>query len=117
MNPLRTLVRATPPSFRPAAASSSTLARLHRRSLTTPTSPLSAKVSDATVQDIKAHVQEDAGEYEDGDHVAAQGEGGEDMFGFKLNPVATKTGGNAKSEGRPIYLDMQVSWPVCFIFV
>lgn len=32
-----------------------------------------------------------------------------EMFGFKLNPVATKTGGNAKSAGRPIYLDMQVS--------
>lgn len=34
------------------------------------------------------------------------------MFGFKLNPVATKTGGNAKSEGRPIYLDMQATTPV-----
>ena len=34
------------------------------------------------------------------------------MFGFKLNPVATKTGGNAKSEGRPIYLDMQVGFPI-----
>jgi hypothetical protein len=32
-----------------------------------------------------------------------------EMFGFKLNPVATKTGGQAKSQGRPIYLDMQVS--------
>lgn len=38
------------------------------------------------------------------------GEGGVEMFGFKLNPVATKTGGNAKVDGRPIYLDMQVSF-------
>lgn len=34
------------------------------------------------------------------------------MFGFKLNPVETKTGGNAKSEGRPIYLDMQATTPM-----
>lgn len=35
-----------------------------------------------------------------------------EMFGFKLNPVATKTGGSAKSAGRPIYLDMQATTPM-----
>jgi cysteine desulfurase len=34
------------------------------------------------------------------------------MFGFKLNPVSTKTGGNAKISGRPIYLDMQATTPM-----
>lgn len=34
------------------------------------------------------------------------------MFGFKLNPVATKTGGTSKVSGRPIYLDMQATTPM-----
>jgi cysteine desulfurase len=34
------------------------------------------------------------------------------MFGFKVAEVATKTGQNAKSEGRPIYLDMQATTPM-----
>lgn len=111
MNSLRPLVRASFPSFRPAAASTSTLASVRKRSLSTPTSPLSAKVSDATV-DMKDHVREDPGEFEAGETVANEGEGGEEMFGFKLNPVATKTGGNPKAEGRPIYLDMQATTPM-----
>ena len=32
-----------------------------------------------------------------------------EMFGFKISEVATKTGVNAKSEGRPIYLDAQAT--------
>lgn len=35
-----------------------------------------------------------------------------EMFGFKIAEVATKTGLNAKSEGRPIYLDMQATTPM-----
>ena len=76
MNSLRPLVRASFPSFRPAAASTSTLASVRKRSLSTPTSPLSAKVSDATV-DMKDHVREDPGEFEAGETVANEGEGGE----------------------------------------
>jgi len=148
MNPTRPFLRALLPFFRPAVASSSTLARIHRRHLTTPTSPLNAKVSEVT--DHSDRVREDPGEFEVGDNVAEKGEGGEgefcepgprpldlalsgqrrseamacsilctsahigfsEMFGFKLNPVATKTGGNPKSEGRPIYLDMQVRFAV-----
>jgi cysteine desulfurase len=34
------------------------------------------------------------------------------MFGFKIAEVATKTGLQAKSEGRPIYLDMQATTPM-----
>lgn len=34
------------------------------------------------------------------------------MFGFKIAEVATKTGLSAKSEGRPIYLDMQATTPM-----
>jgi cysteine desulfurase len=34
------------------------------------------------------------------------------MFGFKISEVATKTGASAKSEGRPIYLDMQATTPM-----
>lgn len=34
------------------------------------------------------------------------------MFGFKIAEVATKTGSAAKSEGRPIYLDMQATTPM-----
>lgn len=35
-----------------------------------------------------------------------------EMFGFKIAEVATKTGLSAKSEGRPIYLDMQATTPM-----
>lgn len=76
MNPLRPLVRASLPPFRPIAASSSTLSRIHRRNLASPTSPLSAKVSDAKVN-VGDQVMEDPGEFEHGDTVASQGEGGE----------------------------------------
>jgi cysteine desulfurase len=34
------------------------------------------------------------------------------MFGFKLSPQATQTGGSAKISGRPIYLDMQATTPM-----
>jgi cysteine desulfurase len=34
------------------------------------------------------------------------------MFGFKIAEVASKTGLNAKSEGRPIYLDMAATTPM-----
>ena len=34
------------------------------------------------------------------------------MFGFKLSPQATSTGGQSKISGRPIYLDMQATTPM-----
>jgi cysteine desulfurase len=34
------------------------------------------------------------------------------MFGFKLSPQATATGGQSKISGRPIYLDMQATTPM-----
>ncbi|WVQ83986.1 hypothetical protein IAT38_006131 [Cryptococcus sp. DSM 104549] len=44
--------------------------------------------------------------------VANATQAGQELFGFKLSPVPTKTGGSAKSEGRPIYLDMQATTPM-----
>lgn len=34
------------------------------------------------------------------------------MFGFKLSPQETATGGQSKISGRPIYLDMQATTPM-----
>lgn len=98
--------------------------RIIVRTLVTPTQPVPASVSDkhypSSSNSAVGEVQEDPGPSDAGERFAkslpstsaghegaVEGEGKE-MFGFKLNPVATKTGGNAKSEGRPIYLDMQV---------
>ena len=81
-----------------------------RRTLVTPTAPVHAQVKEVE-QELDTVI---AGETEDG-----HGEWSfwtmlitVELFGFKLNPVATATGGNAKSEGRPIYLDMQVCLPL-----
>lgn len=117
MNPIRPLLRT---ALRTRFATPS-VASLSRRTLVTPTSPAQAKVSEVS---LDQRIVEDPGEFDEGDHIAGEGEGGEgespmttfglsrsdesEMFGFKLNPVATKTGGQAKSAGRPIYLDMQV---------
>ncbi|KAK8846687.1 cysteine desulfurase IscS [Kwoniella newhampshirensis] len=108
MNPIRPLLRTC--HLRSSIASTSSVAaRIQRRTLVTPTHPRSATVSNVTVE----RVREDPGEQLDGgDVVANEAESGREMFGFKLNPVATKTGGNAKSEGRPIYLDMQATTPM-----
>ncbi|ODN75286.1 cysteine desulfurase IscS [Cryptococcus amylolentus CBS 6039] len=100
---LRSAALRAPRPLHPAAA------RAPRRSLVTPTHPVNATVSNVTVE----HVKEDPAEAESGEHLAsAHPESGDEMFGFKLNPVSTKTGGNAKSEGRPIYLDMQATTPM-----
>jgi hypothetical protein len=94
-----------------------------RRNFVSPSIPDRASVSDKHIKTpAQSQVQEDPGPSDKGERFAtslpssAEGhegataaQGGQEMFGFKLNPVATKTGGNAKSEGRPIYLDMQVS--------
>jgi hypothetical protein len=102
-----------------------------RRNFVSPSIPDRASVSDKHIKNpAQSQVQEDPGPSDKGERFAtslpssAEGhegataaQGGQEMFGFKLNPVATKTGGNAKSEGRPIYLDMQVSVSVdqrCF---
>ncbi|RXK42135.1 cysteine desulfurase IscS [Tremella mesenterica] len=86
---------------------------MNHRNLTTPSSPIRASVSNVMVdQTGPGEVREDPGEGHEGDTVAGKNESGEEMFGFKLNPVSTKTGGHAKSEGRPIYLDMQATTPM-----
>lgn len=117
MNPIRPLLRSSIVG-RSIATSSRSVQNVARRTLVTPTSPAQAKVSEVS---LEQRVVEDPGEFEEGHHVAGEGASGEgvfsamrlveltaEMFGFKLNPVATKTGGQAKSQGRPIYLDMQV---------
>ncbi|WWD21997.1 cysteine desulfurase IscS [Kwoniella shandongensis] len=107
MNPVRPLLRAC--QLRSSIASTSSIAaRIQSRTLVTPTQPRSATVSNVTVEQVR----EDPGELDAGDVVANAAEDGKEMFGFKLNPVSTKTGGNAKSEGRPIYLDMQATTPM-----
>jgi len=59
---------------------------------------------------VGREVKEDPGE---GDELmTADSPGGREMFGFKIAEVATKTGSAAKSEGRPIYLDMQATTPM-----
>ncbi|GFZ49082.1 cysteine desulfurase [Saitozyma sp. JCM 24511] len=104
IRPLRLLRSSLPRAAAPAAPRAVSL----RRGLTTPTTPNQASVSSVNVE----HVREDPGENEDGDVIAGQTEGGKEMFGFKLNPVATKTGGTSKVSGRPIYLDMQATTPM-----
>lgn len=37
---------------------------------------------------------------------------GSTSFGFEISSQESRTGGKAKSQGRPIYLDMQVSYSV-----
>ncbi|KAK1926680.1 pyridoxal phosphate-dependent transferase [Papiliotrema laurentii] len=106
MNPIRPLLRSAVFS---RAAAGSTFRHVARRTLVTPTSPAQAKVSEVSVEQ---RVREDPGEFEEGHHVSGETAEGEEMFGFKLNPVATKTGGQAKSQGRPIYLDMQATTPM-----
>ncbi|ORY25337.1 putative cysteine desulfhydrase [Naematelia encephala] len=107
MNPLRPLLRS---AIRRASAPVSS-ARMARRTLVTPTNINHAQVSDIQVNATQG-VREDPGEFDEGDVIASESQSGEGMFGFKLNPVATKTGGHAKSEGRPIYLDMQATTPM-----
>ncbi|WWC67587.1 cysteine desulfurase IscS [Kwoniella pini CBS 10737] len=107
MNPIRPLIHAS--RLRSiSSASTSSFSRISRRTLVTPTDPVRATVSNVTPK----HVREDPGELDGGDVVANDIEGGKEMFGFKLNPVETKTGGHAKSTGRPIYLDMQATTPM-----
>ncbi|WVR04363.1 cysteine desulfurase IscS [Kwoniella sp. DSM 27419] len=107
MNPMRPLLQAARLRSTALASARSGL-RVQRRALTTPTNPVHATVSEVSA----GHVREDPGELEGGETLAGEGEDGKEMFGFKLNPVATKTGGNAKSAGRPIYLDMQATTPM-----
>ncbi|KIR54436.1 cysteine desulfurase IscS [Cryptococcus gattii Ru294] len=104
MNPIRPLFRSAP-----LRVSRNTLSsRIPRRTLVTPTNPVHATISNITVD----HVKEDPAEHQSGEQIAGEHPSGKEMFGFKLNPIATKTGGNAMSEGRPIYLDMQATTPM-----
>ncbi|WVQ76713.1 cysteine desulfurase IscS [Cryptococcus sp. DSM 104548] len=107
MSLIRPLLRSA--ALRAPRSLQASASRVSRRSLVTPTHPVNATVSNVTVE----HVKEDPAESESGEHLAsAHPESGQEMFGFKLNPVSTKTGGKAKSEGRPIYLDMQATTPM-----
>ncbi|WVF70140.1 cysteine desulfurase IscS [Kwoniella sp. CBS 6097] len=111
MNPIAVRPLFNASRLRSVASASSTARsaiRSTRRTLVTPTNPVKATVSNVTAE----HVREDPGELEGGESLAHEGESGKEMFGFKLNPVATKTGGHAKSAGRPIYLDMQATTPM-----
>ncbi|KAK4689785.1 cysteine desulfurase, partial [Tremellales sp. Uapishka_1] len=105
MNPIRPLLLAAAPLRRSIPSSS----RQFVRTLVTPTLVNNASVSSVNVEQ---RIREDPGEVDEGEIISGQTEGGKEMFGFKLNPVATKIGGNAKSEGRPIYLDMQATTPM-----
>lgn len=111
--------------IRSTASTSATLLRSFRPAVRTLAVP--SKANQASVSDVKGkerQQQQDVGEplssTTDGVPIAtrlensdvAQEGGSVEMFGFKLNPVATATGGNAKVSGRPIYLDMQATTPV-----
>lgn len=142
IRPLLRSARPLASASRLALPSGPSVCRMHmqRRGLASPTTPNQASVSDIH-PGVKTEARQDPGEYEEGETVAGEGEGGEgecrsilcgmatsrlwalwaggsvlthfvEMFGFKLNPVATKTGGNAKISGRPIYLDMQATTPM-----
>ncbi|WVW78823.1 cysteine desulfurase IscS [Kwoniella bestiolae CBS 10118] len=108
MNPIRPLLRTSRLRSISSTSTSHIANRIARRTLVTPTDPVRASVSNV----VPEHVREDPGELDGGHEVANGAEGGKEMFGFKLNPVETKTGGNAKSTGRPIYLDMQATTPM-----
>lgn len=75
MNPIRPLLRSALrlPLARP---STSNLSRLAIRSLTVPTLPTQAQVSDVTPDTVRG-VREDPGEFEEGDVVADAGKDGE----------------------------------------
>ncbi|KAL7421325.1 cysteine desulfurase [Cryptotrichosporon argae] len=90
MNPLRPLLRSTAPI---RAARAARVAPRLARALVTPTASAQASVTD---------IKEDPGETE---------ASGAEMFGFKLNPVASKSGIKTPT-GRPIYLDMQATTPM-----
>ena len=70
MNPIRPLFRT---ALRTRLATPS-VASLSRRTLVTPTSPAQAKVSEVSMEQ---RVVEDPGEFDEGDHIAGEGEGGE----------------------------------------
>jgi hypothetical protein len=70
MNPIRPLFRT---ALRTRLATPS-IASLSRRTLVTPTSPAQAKVSEVS---LEQRVVEDPGEFDDGDHIAGEGESGE----------------------------------------
>jgi cysteine desulfurase len=103
--------------------------------LTTPTTPAQASVSNANVgttkapsteelirEDVEEGVLADKGEDGTGmpENAAPLGQpdmscsmtDSPEMFGFKLSPQATATGGQSKISGRPIYLDMQATTPM-----
>ncbi|WVN88665.1 cysteine desulfurase IscS [Cryptococcus depauperatus CBS 7841] len=79
--------------------------KLPRRTLVTPTYPVRATVSNISVD----HVKEDPADNGAADSIASRDVSGQEMFGFKLNSVAAKVA--PKSQGRPIYLDMQATTP------
>jgi hypothetical protein len=54
---------------------------------------------------LKGAVGEHAGE-----NLKREGGGVEEMFGFEVTKKESAVGGREKTDGRPIYLDAQVSW-------